>query len=66
MTESEIDACAENFKEQLHQWVESQKGQLDAYEYEKSFAEFAQQLARETFARAVSGQTKSRNAQKKS
>jgi len=66
MTDSEIEACGENFKEHLRQWVESQRGQLDAYEYEKSFVEFAQQLAQQTFQRAVATEAKSRNAQKKS
>ena len=66
MTEAEIEASAEEYKKQLRQWVESQKGQKDSYEYEKSFAEFTERLARETFARAVAGEKKSRNAKKKS
>ena len=65
MTEAEIQESVSSYEEQLRQWIASQQGQLDAYEYEKSFVEFTQQLAQETFARAVAGDRASRNAQKK-
>lgn len=66
MTEAEIQESLSAYEEQLRQWVASQRGQLDAYQYEKSFVEFTEKLARETFARAVAGQARSRNTQKKS
>ena len=65
MTEVEIQESVSSYEEQLRQWVQSQQGQLDAYEYEKSFVDFTEKLAWETFARAVVGKAKSRNTQKK-
>ena len=65
MTEAEIQESVSSYEEQLRQWVASHQGQLDAYEYERSFVEFTEKLARETFARAVAGKAKSRNTPKK-
>ena len=65
MTEAEIKASAAEYEAELRKWVESQKGQQSSYEYEKSYVEFAERLARETFARAVAGKEKSRNTKKK-
>lgn len=35
------------FSTKYEAWVESQKGQQDAYEYERSFDEFMQRVSRE-------------------
>lgn len=41
-------------------WVESQKGQTDAYEHERSFDEFMQQAGRELLQGSVGGKTDNR------
>ena len=50
---------------QLRQWQESQHDQSDAYDFEKSFADFAQETARKTFELALEPEGKGRNHQKK-
>ena len=65
MTEENIQAALAHFETQLRQWQQSQLDQHDAYEFEKSFAEFAQEAARKTFALAVESERKGRNHQKK-
>lgn len=41
------------FSTQYELWVESQKGQKDAYEYERSFDEFMQQVSHSVFQESV-------------
>ena len=65
MTEENIQAALTHFETQLRQWQESQHHQSDAYDFEKSFAEFAQEAARKTFELAVESQRTGRNHQKK-
>ena len=65
MTEENIQAALTHFETQLRQWQESQHHQRDAYDFEKSFAAFAQEAARKTFELAVEPQRNGRNHQKK-
>ncbi len=65
MTEENIQAALTHFETQLRQWQESQHDQSDAYDFEKSFAEFAQEATRKTFELAVEPQRTGRNHQKK-
>ena len=65
MTEENIQAALTHFETQLRQWQESQHHQSDAYDFEKSFAEFAQEAACKTFELAVEPQRTGRNHQKK-
>ncbi len=65
MTEENIQTALVHFETQLRQWQQSQHDQSDAYDFEKSFADFAQQAARKTFELAVEPQRKGRNHQKK-
>lgn len=65
MTEKNIQAALAHYEAQLRQWQASQQHQSDAYEFEKSFAEFAQEAARRTFELVVEPEGKSRNHQKK-
>lgn len=65
MTEENIQAALAHYEAQLRQWQASQQGQNDAYAFEKSFAEFAQQAARKTFELVVEPARKGRNHQKK-
>ncbi len=65
MTEENIQAALTHFETQLRQWQESQHHQSDAYDFEKSFAEFAQEAAHKTFELAVEPQRTGRNHQKK-
>jgi len=64
MTEENIQAALAHYEAQLRQWQESQH-QSDAYEFEKSFVEFAQEAARKTFELAVEPERKGRNHKKK-
>ena len=65
MTEENIQAALTHYEAQLRQWQENQQGQTDAYVFEKSFAEFAQEAARKTFELVVEPERKGRNHQKK-
>ena len=65
MTEENIQVALAHYEAQLRQWQESQQGQSDAYDFEKSFAEFAQEAARKTFELVVEPERKGRNHQKK-
>ncbi len=65
MTEENIQFALTHFETQLRQWQESQHHQSNAYDFEKSFAEFAQEAARKTFELAVEPQRTGRNHQKK-
>ena len=65
MTEENIQAALAHYEAQLRQWQENQQGQSDAYEFEKSFAEFAREAARKTFELVVEPERKGRNHQKK-
>ena len=65
MTEENIQAALAHYETQLRQWQESQQDQTDAYDFEKSFAEFAQEAARKTFELVVEPERIGRNHQKK-
>jgi len=65
MTEENIQAALAHYEAQLRRWQESQQHQSDAYEFEKSFAEFAQEAARKTFELAVEPKRTGRNHKKK-
>ncbi len=65
MTEENIQAALTHYEAQLRQWQQSQQDQSDAYDFEKSFAAFAQEAARKTFELAVEPQRNGRNHQKK-
>lgn len=65
MTEENIQAALAHYEAQLRRWQESQRDQSDAYAFEKSFAEFAQETARKSFELAVEPERTSRNHQKK-
>lgn len=41
------------FSDRYEEWVASQKGQQDAYQYEKSFDEFMQQVSKELLQQSV-------------
>ena len=41
------------FSERYDSWVASQEGQTSAYEYERSFDEFMQQMGRELLQQSV-------------
>lgn len=65
MTEENIQAALAHYEAQLRRWQESQHDQSDAYAFEKSFSEFAQEAARKTFELVVEPERTSRNHQKK-
>lgn len=48
------------FSERYDAWKASQEGQSSAYEYEKSFEEFMQQMGRELLQRSVGEENNSR------
>jgi hypothetical protein len=48
------------FSTQYDLWVESQKGQKDAYEYERSFDEFMQQVSQSVFQESVGKESDAR------
>ena len=65
MTEGNIQAALAHYEAHLRQWQASQQHQTDAYEFEKSFATFAQEAARKTFELVVEPERTGRNHQKK-
>lgn len=48
------------FSANIEAWVESQNGQTDAYEYERSFDEFIQKVSREILQESVGREPDSR------
>ena len=48
------------FSTKYEGWVESQKGQKDAYEYERSFDEFMQRVSKEILQQNVGRESDSR------
>jgi hypothetical protein len=48
------------FSTKYDAWSESQKGQTDAYEYERSFDEFMQQMSQELLQQSVGQEADSR------
>lgn len=48
------------FSERYDAWVASQEGQSSAYEYERSFDEFMQQMGRELLQQSVGEELKAR------
>jgi hypothetical protein len=56
---SKEDAMA-IFSAKYEAWVESQKGQKDAYEYERSFDEFMQRVSQEILQESVGREPDSR------
>lgn len=54
----------ERLKREIELWEESQKGQKDGYEYEKSFAELWRKLGLELLQNSLGKVPKSRNEKK--
>ena len=48
------------FSERYDAWVTSQEGQTSAYEYERSFDEFMQQMGRELLQHTIGEETSAR------
>lgn len=64
MTEQEITQAKEKFEKHLRTWSESQEGQTEGYEYEKSFVEFMRQVSQETFQLSLGVIPESKNKKK--
>jgi hypothetical protein len=65
MSESQIKEATAHYEQALRQWVQSQSGQTDAYEYEKSFVSFSRSTAQHTLQSAVGELPVNKNAKKK-
>lgn len=65
MKEEKIQNIVSTFEQKYREWLESQKGQKSAYEYEKSYVEFMQEVSRNTLVKTTSSPGKSRNGKKK-
>ncbi|MEM6320290.1 MAG: hypothetical protein AAF960_21655 [Bacteroidota bacterium] len=48
MREEKIKAIVENFEAKYRAWLQNQKGQENAYDYEKSYADFIREISRDT------------------
>jgi len=66
MAEKKVSKVVSNFEEKYRAWLQSQKGQTSAYDYEKSFVEFMQDVAKDTLSATTSNENKGRNSKKKS
>lgn len=64
MTELEITQAKEKFEEGLRTWSTSQEGQIDGYEYEKSFVEFMRKVSQDTLQISIGEIPKSKNKKK--
>ena len=65
MQEEKIQLVLTNFEQAYRNWLSSQERQTSAYEYEKSFAEFMQEVKKSTLQTTVGSDSKSRNSKKK-
>lgn len=59
------DGIAEMVKERLSAWKNSQKGQTDGYEYERSFAEMMHQVESEIFKEMTGTEVRDKNKKKR-
>jgi len=66
MKEEKISKIVNNFEEKYRAWLLSQKAQTSAYDYEKSFVEFMQEISQDTLSSTTSSDKQSRNSKKKS
>lgn len=66
MKEEKVNQVLSNFEEKYRAWLASQEAQTSAYEYEKSFVEFMQEVGRDTLTVTTSSAHSSRNSKKKS
>ena len=62
--EKQEDRIAEMVKERLSAWKNSQEGQTNGYEYERSFAEMMQQIESEIFKEMTGTEVKGKNKKK--
>jgi len=65
MQEEKIELVLTNFEQAYRKWLNSQEGQTSAYEYEKSFEEFMQEVKKATLQTTIGSDSKSRNSKKK-
>ena len=65
MREEKIKDIVENFELKYRSWLLSQKGQENAYDYEKSYTDFIREISRDTLASTTASDYKSRNSKKK-
>lgn len=66
MQEEKIQSIVTNFEQEYRKWLSSQAGQTSAYEYEKSFEEFMNEVKKATLQTTTESEFKSRNSKKKS
>lgn len=66
MKEEKITTIVSSFEEKYREWLKSQEGQTSAYEYEKSFVEFMQEVSKTTLMETTASEGQSRNSKKKS
>ena len=65
MREEKIKDIVENFEAKYRAWLQSQKRQENAYDYEKSYTDFIREISRATLASTTASEYKSRNSKKK-
>lgn len=65
MQEEKILSVVSNFEAKFRNWLSSQEGQTNAYDYEKSYVEFMRTVSFETLSSTSSSNQKSRNTKKR-
>jgi len=65
MHEEKIKDVVKNFETKYRDWLSSQKGQENAYAYEKSYTDFMREISKNTLERTTASDYKSRNSKKK-
>ena len=65
MREKKVATVVSNFEDKYRTWLKSQEDQTSAYEYEKSYVEFMQQVSQDTLIKTTSSELRSRNSKKK-
>lgn len=65
MQEEKVKTVVNNFETKYRNWLSSQKGQKNAYDYEKSFTDFIREISKDTLASTTASDYKSRNSKKK-
>lgn len=66
MQEEKIKEVVKNFETKYREWITSQKGQKNAYDYEKSYTDFMREISKDTLQKSTASDYKSRNSKKKS
>ena len=64
MSEQEIQKAVSDYELALRKWSESQQGQRDGYEYERSFVEFIRESSLSTFELSLGTAPLSKNKKK--